>query len=360
MKKAWKKAAALALAAALCLSQTACGDTSYIMKANSITVPAGVYILNEIDAISKAYSHEDFDSELKNVMDNKIEDKSLEVWVQEQAKQSTLEYLAVEQQFAEAKLELTEDELSAATYSSDNMWQFYQENYQKVGIAQSSYTARIENSYKSNALFMKEYGKGGAKEISEADLKKDLKENYAQVDVLTFSTQDEEGTAMTDADKKTVETEAKAYLERAKKGEEMATLIAEKKKADADKTADDTEDAKEDTATEETSVPEVIHNGDASQSGTVSASLSTLIFEKAKEGTPTLLSDDSAYYVVLRDAVVTTDADFEEMRETLAFNIKGDEYKDTLAETAKALTPEINDNTVKTFSVSKLMKDMMG
>lgn len=336
------------LAAALCLSMTACGDTSYAVKSGNITIPTGVYILSKIDAVSQAASHEDFDKEKENVLENVIEDQKIELWVDEKATERLKEFLYIEQKFAESGLTLSEEDKAAAKHTSESIWPFYKENYEKIGIAESSYTARIENSYKSSALFLQQYGKGGAEEIPEADLKAELKNNYATVQMISFGTKESDGTAMTDANKQVVENEAKSYLERAKKGEDIVTLINAKKEADATEESpaniDETADYKE-----------TVHNGDASSSGVVSAELSKQVFEKAEIGTPALLSDDSGYYVVLRTASDTSDENFKAMNDQLRFDLKGDAYTDAVTAAAKEIDMELNPNVVSTFSAKKLL-----
>lgn len=346
MKQTLKKGLTGLLAAVLCLSVTACGDTSYSMKLGDITVPTGVYVLSKIDAVSEATTHEDFDSELEKPLENVIEEQPISAWIDREAEELTKEFLYVEEKFAEAGMELSEDDLAAAKNTVDSLWSFYQENYEKIGIAQSSYLARIQNSYKSRALFLAQYGKGGTEAVAEADLKAELKNNYAEVQLLSFSTNEEDGTAMTEANKQTVKKEAQSYLDRVEKGEDIVALINEKKEAEA------TEDAPA-NIDETADYKETIHNGTAT--ATVSEALSKEIFEKAKAGTPALLSDESAYYVVLRHPSDTSKENFEEMYDTLVFDVKGEAYKDVISAAAKELKPELNANVVKTFSAKKLM-----
>ena len=72
-----KRATTAILAAVMCLSFSSCGDTSYIAKAEGETIPAGLYILSQYAALAEAQQTSGYDSSLKNIWDNKLENKSL-------------------------------------------------------------------------------------------------------------------------------------------------------------------------------------------------------------------------------------------------------------------------------------------
>ena len=91
-----KRATTAILAAVMCLSFSSCGDTSYIAKAEGETIPAGLYILSQYAALAEAQQTSGYDSSLKNIWDNKLENKSLKNWVNDRALELVKQYAEVE------------------------------------------------------------------------------------------------------------------------------------------------------------------------------------------------------------------------------------------------------------------------
>lgn len=345
-----KKWVAGCLTAMMCISLTSCADTSWAAKYEDTTIPAGVYIMNQMTALNEARSHEDYDSELEDIWDNKIEDQSMEDWINDRAKELTEEYVQVRKQFGESGLTLSEEDLDAIDYSVESVWSSASDQYEDVGVSESSYEAMLIKTYEQQALFDAKYGEGGTDEVGDEDLMAYYKENYAQVQILSFSTYDSEaGAAMDDTAKAEVKKTADEYLERAKAGESMVTLINDKKVQDA-----------KDAGQEE---PEIDESADYMQtiqkstsSYSVSDTLRDAIFADAKVGEPILLSDDNAYYLVLRHDVEEDAEGFEDAKSSLLYAMKSEEFNDSIAEQAEELEITWNDDALKKFKPEKLVK----
>lgn len=345
----FKKISALLLTAVLCFSMTACTDTSYAMTQGESKVPAGIYILNQLTAFNEAQQHEDYDSS-KDVLDNTIEEVSITDWVNERAKELTKEYQAVEAWFAENELSLDDEDLESIEYTVDTNWKTYGSEYTEIGIAKSSYTALVTNGYKQQALFDSYYAEGGTEEISDDDLMAHFESDFALVKTIAFSTLNSDGEAMSDDDKKAVEEKAKTYLEKANSGKDMDELINERTLEYAEENDQETPEIDEDA-----DYMQVVKKGESSFY--ISQKLNTAIFESSKVGEASLLSDDNAYYVVMRYDPKEHEESFDEMRSSLLYDLKGDDFQEVLDGMAEELKVTWNDGALKKFKVKKLLAD---
>ena len=87
------------------------------------------------------------------------------------------------------------------------------------------------NQYKYNLLFQKYYGEDGTEPITDDDLMEYYQTDFAQFQMISFSTLDPSTyEAMDDAEKEEVKEKAESYLQRAQDGEDMVTLINERAK----------------------------------------------------------------------------------------------------------------------------------
>ncbi len=340
-RKQLKRLTAVTMAATMGILLTSCGDTSYSMKLGDITVPTGVYILNKMDTITAAQSHEDYDTATTDPLSLTLEGISFTDWVDREADLRTKEFLYTTQQFDALALTIPEEDLALAQQSIDALWPFYQESYEAVGVAESSLYAMIELDYKNQQLFLYTYGEDGTDPVTEDQLLETWEDDYAYIQVLSFSTLDDTGVALDDVSKELVEAEAEGYLARLEDGEDIVDLINDKMLEDnPDATIDNTADYRqlinrfESTSFEDDVRDEILDSNDYDEG--------------------MLVEDANGYYVVVRQEM-TEGADYDEQKDYVRYAIKGEEFEAAVREGAEALTPEINQNTVNTFSVNHLM-----
>ena len=346
-----KKISAVLLTAAMCLSLASCSDTSYSAKSEGEAIPAGVYILAQYNALSEAMSTEGYDSTLKDVWDNKLDGKSLQTWVNDRAAEMLRQYAEVEKEFKAEGLELDEDTLKSVESQVESYWSAGEELYENIGISKDSYLLYMTNTQKYYELFNAYYGTGGKEEISDEALEAHYKDNYAQFKMISFSKTDSSGQDL-DADAlAALKKEADEYLAKAKDGEDFDALIAQRKK----ETSAGTESSDEEEEESETNNMMMVKKDEASLY--VSSKLSTAIFEDAKIGEPILLSDDNAYYVVLRYNVTDDAETYQQIRQSVLYDLKGDDYDSVLEKNAENLDFEMNEAAVKKFSPKKIVKE---
>lgn len=345
-----KKIVALLLVAAMCISFTACGDDGIAMEINGEEIPAGVYILQQISALNSATQSEEFDSTLKDIWDNELEGKSLAEWVKDEAMKDMQIYGQVEKMFDEYGLTLSEDDLNAIAYTVETYWPNYESTYQKVGISKSSYELYETNNYKYQKLFLYYYGENGTEPVSDDELKEYYSTDFAQFQMIAFSTLNRETyEEMESADKAKVKATAQSYLDRAKNGEDMVDLINERTIEYAAETDQETPEIDE-SATYITTVKK------DTSSYYVSDTIRDEVFSNVDIGEIVLLTDDSGYYVVKRLEVSTDTEDFEDLRDSLLSELKSEDFLTVVTDLSSEITLDLHDSSIKRYKVKKLDK----
>mgnify|MGYP001011261915 FL=1 len=122
------------------------------------------------------------------------------------------------------KLSLTAEEQAAAKKNLDSAWGQYQNTIEGFGVAKASFgLAYSDYGMKYQKVFLATYGTGGAKAVSDEELKSFFQKNYSDFSYLAFPLYktDDSGnfSAMLSADeKKKLEAEVNGYLTKIKAG----------------------------------------------------------------------------------------------------------------------------------------------
>lgn len=345
-----KKLTAVCLLFIMCVSITSCGDTSWAMEIDGQKPPAGLYILYQYIALNDAKQHEDFNSELKDIWDNQIEDKKIADWINEQAAQTLKEHVEIDNLFSEANMELTQEQQETLDYSVKQNWPSNEATFRKFGVAESSYRLMLENSIKYQQLFNAHYGEGGPEEVPEADLMTEYEQNYASVHVITFSLKNSSNEDLSEEEKQAVQEKEQTYLQRLQDGEDIATLIKEYAKEQA-VAQDQEEPADEDINTD----PRIIQKGEVNIYNYLPETINTSIFETVNIDEPVILNDTSADYLVLKHDITQDTKTFEDLKPALLSSLKNDDFEVIIADKANELSVTNNDNALKQFKPSKLV-----
>jgi len=270
-----KKIAVLLTSAAVLLSATGCGtgkNTSWAARYEDYEASAGIFIYYEMSAYYQAVNqaageNENLDkTDVKALKATQIDGKDMLTWIQDEATDSLRKYLAVQAEFDNRGLELSEDEISEINSAVESSWNYYGSYYEQNGIGKESFRKITELSYKSAALFKSYYGEGGTDAVPEEDVEKYYDENYARVKYIAMELKDADGNSLDDDGKAEIKAMADDYVERANKGENFDDLIAEYSEYQAELTAtDETDetDVAETTIEEETAAVTEIAETDA-------------------------------------------------------------------------------------------------
>ncbi|MGN0606071.1 MAG: hypothetical protein ACI4JM_06085 [Oscillospiraceae bacterium] len=231
-----KKIIASLAALTLAVSASGCGTgkgTAWAARYEDYEVNAGIFIYYEMSAYYEAANKAKEADENLDTTDKKalkasvIDGKDMLTWIQDDATDNLRKYLAVQAEFDNRGLELTQEEIDEINESVDGSWDYYGSYYEENGIGKESFKKITELSYKSEALFKSYYGEGGTDEVSMDTVKDYYDENYARVKYITLSLNDTDGNALDDDTKAERKKMAEEFVERANKGENFDSLIAE-------------------------------------------------------------------------------------------------------------------------------------
>lgn len=237
-----KKITAVAAAAAVMSSMTACGEnTTWGATIDGSDIPAGIFIyylqsayysaqskLNEENsASSDAIASTDGTTTTAAVFSSQIDGKDAKTWIYDEATKSMQEYAAIEAKFTELGLTITADEKDAAKVYCDQIWDYAGEYYTKMGISEKSYTSLYLNSQKRDKVFKTIYSEGGEYAVSDDEIKTYLDENYAMINYIAMELKDGSGNLLKSDGKAEMMSMAESYVERYKNGEDFDALNAE-------------------------------------------------------------------------------------------------------------------------------------
>lgn len=336
------------MVATMCLSFTACADTSYAMTADGNKIPAGLYILYQLNAVNQAKNNEDFDSSLEKVWDNKIEDKPMADWVNEKTVELVKGHQENENLFEELGLSFSAEEKTQISKTVEQNWPMYEETYKDYGIGKSSYQLMLTNQMKYSAIFDAYYGEGGSEEVTEDTLKSYYYDNFTQAQILAFSTIDSATSKiMEDADKEVMKNTADSYFERAQGGESMVDLINDYNAQQA------VVAGKEPPTVDETQKFITTLKKDQT-SYNVSETLNKAIFDAAFN-TPIMVTEDNGYYIIYRHDIKENDS-FTTLKSSLLQDMKQEDFDKMLAEKAEDIEIVENTAAIKKYKPTKLIK----
>ena len=237
-----KKITAVAAAAAVMSSMTACGEnTTWGATIDGSDIPAGIFIyylqsayysaqskLNEENsASSDAVASADGTTTTAAVFSSQIDGKDAKTWIYDEATKSMQEYAAIEAKFTELGLTITADEKDAAKVYCDQTWDYAGEYYTKMGISEKSFTSLYLNSQKRDKVFKTIYSEGGEYAVSDDEIKTYLDENYAMINYIAMELKDGSGNLLKSDGKAEIMSMAESYVERYKNGEDFDALNAE-------------------------------------------------------------------------------------------------------------------------------------
>ncbi|MBQ8683173.1 MAG: hypothetical protein IJ518_01490 [Clostridia bacterium] len=110
--------------------------------------------------------------------------------------------------------------------------------YLAAGFSNENFIKSYKNLYlNERSLFYGLYGKGGKREVSEADQKKYFEENYLSYKIISIALTDSEGKELDEAGKKKITDELNGYLETYNKDKNFEAAVDAYNKANAEKDA---------------------------------------------------------------------------------------------------------------------------
>lgn len=378
-----KKSTAFIAAAAMALSMSSCGkDTTWGAEIDGKQLRAGIMIYFQSSAVSEAMQYmpsadasaaADGDTtttaESVSVLDITIEDKPAREWINEKTVQNMREYAAVEKKFDELGLAFENNEEEKLNIVIDQMWDYFSEYYEKLGISRQSYYDIGLNSEKRTAIFNYYYGEGGEKAVPDDEVISYLKENKARIKYFTIPLKDGEGNLLKSDGKAELKTMVEGYIERIESGE--ATFETIQKEYDkyydnlikaASGTDEENDDTAEQTETEEDDADAEPNYGTviSNDSTYLSAKLVDKTFSMSAAGETgyTLIEDDDkeVYYLV-QVMKLFDDPDYlENNRNNTIHTLKDEEFTAEVKSWTEGQNVVINQDSVDRYKLDKILE----
>lgn len=352
-----QRLAAVGLSAMMVLSFGACStaDTTWIAEYNGEKIPAGAYLLAQLSAFTEAQGKVEDTS--KDLFDNEIDGKNAKDWINEEAKKTILQDIAINELFKEKNLSLTDkDKDTLETYISQ-VWKVYGETYTKNGIAEESVRYLNETTVKSNKIFESIYGEGGEKAVNPEEIKAQFQKQFIKVTYFVMNTQsstNESSSSGASSDSSTetansaeaVKAKAQEYVERINGGEDIYKVIREYEtattasgeKIHCDASGQETHDTLDDANS--TIFPTGFHD------------------EAAKlETGKAMMFETTGYIVVAQKRDVMADPeDYENNKLSVLYDMKSDEYGEYLDTLQPKGEVTFNEDSLKRYTPDKLKK----
>lgn len=329
-----KRIAAGAMACATLASTmalTGCG-TAYALKTDNAEISTGVYRYCLFYAYQNVkYSTQDY---TQPILSKDFDGQTGEELVREMAETYVKPFLVIEDKMKELNLSLDDLTRYNAENSVDSTWSSYKEMFEPYGITKSDYQyITYDYSAKYSRVFEAIYGEGGEKEVSREDMETYFNKNYSDVQYISISTSNDDGTERTDEELAALKKELKGYATKINNGE---LTMEEADAAYTDKHTEKTED-EEVTASaaegeEDTTSNSNLHHsvGIISTTKNYPEKMVTAV-EKLKNGKATFVdASDSGYLILIqknniKDAVSDYfDNEDTETKESNIFQILAD------------------------------------
>lgn len=382
-----KKSTAFIAAAAMALSLSSCGkDTTWGAEIDGQQLRAGIMIYFQSSAVSEAMafipstdttSAADGETttttaESVSVLDITIEDKPAREWINDKAVQSMREYVAVEKKFDELGLTFENKEEDRLNIVVDQMWEYFGEYYEELGVSRESYYDVGLNSEKRTAIFNYYYGDGGEKAVPEDEVISYLTENNARIKYISMPLKDGEGNLLKSEGKAELKTMIEGYIDRLNASsatfEEIekeynkyytdlvkaATETAEGEASDTDgtETSEQTETA-EDTADAEPNYGTVI----AKDSTYPSAKVVEAAFSANGSDCILIEDDDNEVYYLVQVLGLFDDPEYlENNRDSVLHTLKDEEFNAEVESWTEGQNVVVNQDSVDRYKLDKILE----
>ncbi len=345
-----KKLAALGLALGMAaVSLAGCGNKTPQVAAtyNGGSIPAGVYIFHQANAMNEAYQR--VENPYEDILSQEIDDVKAEQWINNRAVELVKTYAAVATEAARLNLTVDETFASSIKQSLSQTWSTDGKSMEKMGISFASAEAVANNSQLANEVFLAYYGEGGEKAVPEAELKSHFTENYRRVLMLVLSKRDlSTGIALDSGRRDEVAKLYADYKARVEAGEPLFDIIV----AENDRAKAAAGNTQETPALVEAEQEMLVNKDNTSYP----PALLEEIFTSTAKNTSKFYEDDN-YYVLyeLRDTLGDGTA-FENAKNTLLSSYKGEAFRQDMIAMADAIGFKLNTEVTSKFKVSKLME----
>lgn len=213
--KLMKKIVAAVIVLILALSVTGCHKKNEIaVTVNGFEYTSAYYMCALINAYTEGQSEvqtamgDKFTAET-DYFKQKIDDKKFDAWVKDRTIDILEEIGTYQKLCKDAKLELSDDQMSEAQNMAYYTWYYYGygQLFEPNGVSWNTYLQFNVDTFYADLYFQHIYGEGGEKEIAAADVEAKLYKDFLIADLIdvTFSSEK-------DTEKAEIKTKLDGYL----------------------------------------------------------------------------------------------------------------------------------------------------
>lgn len=350
------KPVALLGAAAMLVSASGCADTSWSYKTDNKTLTNGGWIYYTFDATNEGVSKiqaddEDFKLSKSDITSKKIEDKNAVDWINEEAKEHSLDFLTIFKLAKDFDIKVDEENRKAMKNTYKSYFDSgYMDTYKKLGVGLDTFVdVFVVYPDLEEKVFKHVYGTDGSKAVKDEDIKKYFEDNYTSYYYISYSlkTKDDDGNDVDiDSDTRDKVTGNFAdYATRLNKGESIDDIETSYK---ADFEVETVPSTKATAVLEDSSVPEEVQKvikdlGDKKATVKTIDDTHYLIYKGSISDEAKTLSDEAS------DGSTVT-------KSTVLHKMKDDDFKTYLEEERKKLKYEKNDACFSKYTVNRTIQ----
>ena len=219
-----KKGIAAVLAAAFALALSACTLKSpeYVLTVDGEQVPAGVYLMYQLNAYSEAENQLEDDQTVKN---GQIEGQDAVDWVHGKTLEDLRRWVWIDREFDAQGLTLEGDALAQAQSEAASNYEYYGDWYEANGIGSASYEEFYLTEVKYQALY--EAWLDTAEEITLDEAKAYMDEHYVHIVSLALPVSSTEGEQVTDEERAEIDGYARELADGLNAGGDFDALAEE-------------------------------------------------------------------------------------------------------------------------------------
>lgn len=342
-----KRAAALICSCMMAASLASCADTSYICKADDVSVNAGVYIYYVISQISnQEYTYYYKNGAMSDdIINEAYGDGTMTVgdYAQSAAYESCQTIAAIQMKFNELGLELSSDDKAAISDAVEEGWN--EEYYESIGVGKSSLEQMQTSSVMLDKIFSAYYDKGGIKEVSDSDMKKHVEDNYVRFKLISIakSKQDEGKEAKKKAEELLAMTKEEDFKDFDDVIEKYEKELKEDKKDDSSSDSDD----------EEHDHISMVNKNSSSYS---SNKVIKHINSDMKNDEIDICDDDYYWYVIQKLDVKDYGDYIKDNRTALLDEMKGEEFDKAIDSWVEEYQIERNEDSYSRYTAKSVYK----
>lgn len=222
-----KRILAAAVAALMIVALAGCSTPASVGRLGETEIPAGLYLLYQLNAYSEAKSHIEDAGTVKDVLAQAIDEVPAGEWIADKTMEDLQRYAGIQALSVQYGVELSvqdEDDVDGLT---DAQWAKFGDSYQKNGIGKASVREAMRAEMQVRLLMDAIYGAEGTEAVKESELSGYMTENYADLTYFALPLMNEEYKFADEDQKAELEKLADEVAKRLNDGEKLETVADE-------------------------------------------------------------------------------------------------------------------------------------